>query len=105
MFSLGLPTNIYGVFIVKGECRALRAENSRVARRGAEEGKQTRTLDAPVSCWIWGQASLQTPPVILPRSLQNSAVYCVVYRALWGRKKEQTTQSGAGSSQETRAPS
>lgn len=44
-------------------------------------------------------------PVILPSSLQNSNIYCVVYRGLWECKKEQTTQAGAGSSQETRAPS
>ena len=107
MFSLGLPTNIYGVFIVKGECRALRAENSRVACHGAEEGEQTHP--GPRVLLDLGTGIPSDPsPVTLPRhprSLQNSKVCCVVYRGLWERKKEQTTQARAGSHQETRAPS
>lgn len=95
--------NIYGVFIVKGECRALRAENSRVVRRGAEGRADAPWTHQCVLLDLGTGIPSDSSPVTVPRhprSLQNSKVCCVVYRGLWEAQKEQTTQARARSRQE-----
>ena len=86
MFSLGLPTNIYGVFIVKGECRAL----SREQQSGVAWNRGGKADTHPGRPWVLLDLGTGIPsdssPVILPRHpslLQNSYVFlCDVQRPL-----------------------